>query len=391
MTRINTEFASEIERYGAVDFTACYNCGNCTAVCPLVDEGDDTFPRRILRYTLLGLEEDLETSIDPWLCYYCGDCSETCPRQSNPGEIMMAIRRYLTSIYDWTGLSRRLYKSAKAHVGAMFVLFLTVLLAFYIFAEIPDLSDPQVQQYLETVSKDSIKPAEVPLNLFAPVHIIHIADLFLLGIISFFLLSNIFNMYYKLILKNRDIKIPLWMYIKEVPKAVLHFATQLKFSKCERKFYWVAHLFIMSSYIIMFGLIIAGLSFFQTDVIHSAFHPQRLLGYYATFGIIFAATYFLIGRIRKENEIFKFTHHSDFIFVFTLLMMAVTGILIHLFRINGMAEPTYYMYAIHLAFEVPFVVTFVAFSKWSHIAYRPFAIYFTNLKKSAKAMESSSG
>jgi hypothetical protein len=33
------------------------------------------------------------------------------------------------------------------------------------------------------------------------------------------------------------------------------------------------------------------------------------------------------------------------------------------------------------------VVTFVAFSKWSHIAYRPFAIYFSNLKKSALALK----
>ena len=69
-------------------------------------------------------------------------------------------------------------------------------------------------------------------------------------------------------------------------------------------------------------------------------------------------------------------------------MIALTGILIHIFRLNAMALPTYYTYVAHLAFEVPMVVTFVAFSKWSHIAYRPFAMYFTNLKKSALALKS---
>jgi len=390
MTRINTEFSNEIENFGVIDFTACYNCGNCTAVCPLVEEADTSFPRRMLRYTLLGLEEDIQTSADPWLCYYCGDCSELCPRQSNPGEIMMALRRYLTSVYDWTGLSRRLYQSAKLHIGLMLMLSLAVILAFYVFAEIPDLNDANVKSYLVMMSEGSDKPVTVPLNLFAPVHLIHFIDFIMIGVLSFFLISNIFNMYYKLILKNKNYRIPLLLYLKEIPQAAVHFVTQLKFSKCERKFYWVAHLIIMSSYIIMFALIIIALPYFQTDKIHSVFHPQRLLGYYATFGFVFATSYFMFGRLRKKVEIFKRTHHSDFIFIFSLLMVAFTGILIHIFRINGMPIATYYTYVLHLAFEVPFVVTFVAFSKWSHIAYRPFAIYLTNLKKSALALNKES-
>ena len=68
-------------------------------------------------------------------------------------------------------------------------------------------------------------------------------------------------------------------------------------------------------------------------------------------------------------------------------MIALTGILIHIFRLSGMARATYWMYALHLAVEVPMVVTFVGFSKWSHIGYRPFAIYFSNLKKSAHKLQ----
>ena len=80
---------------------------------------------------------------------------------------------------------------------------------------------------------------------------------------------------------------------------------------------------------------------------------------------------------------FKFSHHSDWIFIILLFLLAFTGIMIHIFRLNGMPLATYISYTLHLAVEVPMVVTFVAFSKWSHLAYRPLALYFANLKKAA--------
>ena len=84
----------ELKALGAGDIEACFNCGNCTAVCPL-SKDTVAFPRRIIRYVQLGLEDRLRTSVEPWLCYYCGECSETCPRGANPGELMMAARRHL--------------------------------------------------------------------------------------------------------------------------------------------------------------------------------------------------------------------------------------------------------------------------------------------------------
>ena len=64
----------------------------------------------------MGLETKLESSLDPWLCYYCGECSDDCPRDAEPGETMMSLRRWLTSRYDWTGISRLFYRSWKAEL-----------------------------------------------------------------------------------------------------------------------------------------------------------------------------------------------------------------------------------------------------------------------------------
>jgi len=367
-TRVDANLVNELKPYGVGNWNACFHCGNCTANCPLTEKGI-MFPRKGIRSLQMGMKDKLAGSVEPWLCYYCGDCSEKCPRDANPGELMMTLRRYLTGIYDWTGLSNKMYRSKVVHFAVMSFLFFAVLAAFLIFAEVPELSDPK----------------NVQLNTFAPPHLITLLDEILLGILSFFLLTNMFNMFWKIVVKDKSVKIPIWMYAKEVFEAFWNFLTQWKFKKCDRKFYWLAHWFMMSSYIIMFSMIVFALDWFQTDEIHPVTHPQRWLGYYVTIGLVFATIYAFIGRLKKKEPIFKFSHHSDWVFLFLLFMIAITGILIHIFRLNGMAMPTYYMYAIHLAFEVPMVVTFVAFSKWSHLAYRPLAIYLSNLKKSARA------
>ena len=85
--RVNPNLLLELEDYGAVGAEICFNCGMCTAMCPLTDD-EHPFPRNMIRLAQLGLTDRLLANTDPWLCYYCGDCAETCPRQAEPGETM---------------------------------------------------------------------------------------------------------------------------------------------------------------------------------------------------------------------------------------------------------------------------------------------------------------
>ena len=75
----------------------------------------------------------------------------------------------------------------------------------------------------------------------------------------------------------------------------------------------------MSGYTIMFILIVVFLPWFQTEEIHEPWHPQRLLGYYATFGLLFGLGSVIIGRVRKSNAKFRFSHVSDWLFIIMLL------------------------------------------------------------------------
>jgi len=372
--RVNPDFPAELKKYGTGEWNDCFHCGNCTAICPLT-ENNNLFPRRSIRLLQMGLGDQLALNVDPWLCYYCGDCSKTCPRNANPGELMMSLRRYLTSIYDWTGLSKRFYTTHFWEFGMIIVLSLLVISLFaFVLPPLDPTLTPQ---------------GGVKINQFAPVEWIEIGDWTMAIIVASLLISNILHMYYKVILSDKSIKIPFLSYFKEFWLLIVHFLTQLRFSKCdaEGKRYWFGHWLLMSGYTIMFTVIVVFLPWFQTEEIHPLYHPQRFLGYYATFGLLFGLLFALIGRIKKTSEKFKFSHFSDWFFIIMLILTTVTGIMVHIFRVNGMPEATYYTYIAHLAILVPMIMIEVPFSKWSHLAYRPFAVYFSNLKNTALAQQ----
>ncbi|MCD6332288.1 MAG: hypothetical protein J7L89_03350 [Bacteroidales bacterium] len=203
------------------------------------------------------------------------------------------------------------------------------------------------------------------------------------------------------ILKNKTIKVPLKLYFTEFWALIFNFVSQWRFSDCETEVqsfwkklrtgkynYWIVHWFLMSGYVLLFTMIVIFLEWFQTDEIHPWWHPQRLFGYYATFGLIFGTIYFTIHRIKKDKENSKHSHITDWTFLVLLFLAAVTGILMHISRINqAPLLVTYYLYVFHLMIVVPMLCIEVPFSKWSHLAYRPFAVYFNNIKRAAQKLE----
>jgi ferredoxin len=361
----------ELKEFGALGVEKCINCGNCTAICPLSTD-ETPFPRNNIRMVQMGLRDRLLSCIDPWFCYYCGECSATCPYQAEPGEAQMTIRRWLTAQYDWTGLARKFYTSPIWEIGSILFVSAFIVLMFVLF------SGPMVTDH-------------VALNIFAPVYRIHYGDWALAAFLSFFLLSNIFRMYWLTLKKDAKFKIPLSLYISEAWNLVYHFATQKRFEKCDeeqRHFFqkkrWRNHWLLVSGYVLMFVLVVGFLPWFQTDNIYPLSNPQRWLGYYATIVLLYGGADILWGRIKREHQSHRFSHLSDWIFPVLLLLTTASGIMVHTFRYLGLPMATYYTYAAHLAILTPMLVLEVPFGKWSHLAYRPFAIYFQAIKEKAR-------
>ena len=108
--RSDPKLLKRLKEFGTFDVEACFDCGNCTAVCPL-SNGKTSFPRKMITYAQQGLEGKLLSTPDMWLCDYCGECTKTCPRQAEPSEFMMAARRYAVSRYTPTSVSRLMFTS----------------------------------------------------------------------------------------------------------------------------------------------------------------------------------------------------------------------------------------------------------------------------------------
>ncbi len=356
---IDTELQNEISKFGARDMELCMQCGACSASCPL-SSGTNTFPRKIYRYIQLGLKDKLLKSPVPWLCYYCGECNIDCPRGAEPAETMMAARRWLTAQYDWTGLARRLYLSEAWEIGALIAVALAVIFLF-ILGHGPVITD------------------RVSVNSFAPVLWIEIGDLTMAAILSTFLLSNAFRMF-RFIMS--DTKAPFWLYITEAKAFVLNFMTQKRWRECgEDRSHWLKHFILVTGYLTMMTLIIVFIRWFQVD--DSSWHFTSIFGYYATGVLLVITVQMFRSRLKKGETIHRYSEFSDWLFLVLLFLTTLTGIIMHAFRLAGWPMGTYVMYVIHLAVAVPMLIIEVPFGKWSHLFYRPLAIFLATVREKA--------
>ena len=247
-TRVDTGLLEEMKEYGAIGIEKCFNCGNCTAVCPLTSD-EHPFPRNTSRLIQMGLRDRLLSRTDAWHCYYCGDCSDTCPKGAEPAETMMAVRRWLTAQYDRSGHGAKLYRSGKAAWLAIlrFSLIPVFLLVVFHFLSLYGVID-----------FGGIVTDRVVLNSFAPVWwawAVVLIDFALLGIRVF---NNALHMH-ELVMKPdwEHEKIPLRFYIQELKTLIIHAFTQKRWRDCgEDHSRWFKHLLLISGYGIMLLLIV---------------------------------------------------------------------------------------------------------------------------------------
>ncbi len=364
-SKVNPNLFEELKEFGLREEAArCFSCGQCAGVCPL-SEGSTAFPRKMVRYAQLGLKDQILKSPEPWLCYYCGECSDKCPRQAEPGETMMAMRRYLTSLYDWTGIARLFYTSKSFEILAVALVAALVGLAFYFF------HGPVVSE-------------RIALNTFAPNWFIEIADLVMAGVLSAVLLGNLYRCA-QAVMEGKLTQVPLGLYLGKLKELIVHGLTQKNFGQCEDRKQWWVHLLIMTGYSSVFLMVVAFLRWFQRDAVIDPQWPtvslvMTLVGYYATFAILYGTTYALVGRIKKSKRPYRFSHATDWMFLILLQLTTFTGILVHLGILLQWPLFTYFIFVIHLMVAVPMLVLEVPFAKWAHLAYRPVVLFLTKVK-----------
>ena len=358
---------ADIRRYGKFDPTGCYQCGSCTISCDLVSDFA-SFPRKSIRYALLGLRAPLLGDLEPWICHDCGDCSIVCPRQAEPRISMATLRRFLSGQYERTGMASKLLTSRAWYFGSLaFAAVLVVLLIlcyhlWYVGLPFSGLATPLGMEHM------------------FPIMTYYTLTVMLFPLLL--LLSRVHRVW-RLTMGGQQPPIPFSVYVVEAWTYVYQSVTHSLMRKCPERGRWLGHWILALGTVMMLTIKVFALRWFQTDNIYPLYHPQRWLGYLAAGFIFYGIGDILIGRVRAKKEIYKETRLEDMVFPILLLLTAFSGLAAHIFRYTGLAFATHCTYALHVIVATPMLVVEMPFGKAAHMMYRPLALYFQAVKERA--------
>jgi len=121
ITDMDPKFKYEISKIpGAEKVMLCFQCGTCTADCPIARFDDFYRPRKLIRMTQLGLKDRLLSNDVIWLCSTCYTCIDHCPQDVGIASIVRAIRNLSVKERDmplvYRELASNIMKTGYAYV-----------------------------------------------------------------------------------------------------------------------------------------------------------------------------------------------------------------------------------------------------------------------------------
>lgn len=87
---LQSEFIRKVEELSGQNVLSCYQCGKCSAGCPVVDQMD-LLPNQVIRYVQTGDISVLDSKTI-WLCASCFTCAVRCPQGIDLAKVMEALR-----------------------------------------------------------------------------------------------------------------------------------------------------------------------------------------------------------------------------------------------------------------------------------------------------------
>jgi ferredoxin len=375
---IDPGLLDDVKLFGAADVSACFSCGNCTAICPLSDN-DGTFPRRMIRYAQVGLVEELRSSKELWTCYHCGLCTETCPTQADPGGFMAAARRHAIATYDRTRLARVMY--TRPVLGWLIAAALAVCFGVFMYAD----HGPRSR-------------ASLDLFGFIPEPLIHYTGLVVMVVVAVAGLAGIVTMAAGIARKEgigsgtlprgregiRRLVGALWEAIAVESIGLRRYRADCAQAQVAEPLWrrrWVVHAATMWGFL---GLLLATLLDYalaligvrQTGAPVPVWYPVRLLGTVAGLFMVYGVTVLVLNRIRRVATATKDSASSDWMLLALLWLTGVTGLLLELaLYLPGAPMWGYWVLIIHVAVALDLLLL-LPFMKFAHAIYRPVALFF---------------
>ena len=83
--------AAEVRSRTGLNPARCYQCGKCSAGCPMSSEGV-LRPHDVMRMAMRNERLRLLSDESIWLCLTCETCTTRCPNECDPARVIDALR-----------------------------------------------------------------------------------------------------------------------------------------------------------------------------------------------------------------------------------------------------------------------------------------------------------
>jgi quinone-modifying oxidoreductase subunit QmoC len=385
------EFLQRMLDGGGADLKKCFQCATCTVACEL-SSGRAAFPRKEMVWAQWGLKDRLLADPDAWLCHQCNDCTTRCPRGARPGDVLAAVRKESVQHYAVPRFLSR-WASSFAYLPVMLAIAAVLLVGALL------------------VRKPAEESAPVWSVLRVADHHGFYADLFphwlLIGFFSFFLGLALVAAVVGIVRFWRAMKAadrasggytPTRGILPSLGRTIGTIFSHSQFGKCLRHrqrrlahlgvFYGFAALFLVSVWAVVALYIINPLSSHYFVYPFVLWNPWKILANLACIALILGCVKAIVDR-KRSPEAAGVSTSFDWVFVWLLLGVGVTGLLTEIFRFvadpgvygaehtvwTGLQYAAYSIYFVHLMLVFDLLV-YLPYSKFAHVLYRTAALVY---------------
>jgi len=89
--------AEALQQLTGLNPLRCYQCGKCSAGCPMAEEMGGLPPHALIRLVQTDHRDKLLKSEAIWLCLTCETCSARCPNDVQPARLIDGLRELALS------------------------------------------------------------------------------------------------------------------------------------------------------------------------------------------------------------------------------------------------------------------------------------------------------
>ncbi len=385
LVKPDQEFLQGVLAEGGEDLKKCFQCATCSMVCEL-SGNRKPFPRKEMIWTQWGLKDRLLADPDIWVCHQCNDCSTRCPRGARPGDVLAAVRKKAIEHYSVPGFLGS-WLNQTSMLPVVLLVVPVVLLGLALALRGPIESIGPLQGILHYLGHPGFYADFVPhwmlIGLFST----------LTGLAALAGLAGLAKFW--MAMKAADEAAggykPVQGLVGSAIGALTAVFTHNKFSKCgENASRKLAHLTAFYGFLALFVVTVwAVIDLYLNPLLgidamypFSLMHPMKMLANIGCVALIYGCVKAITDRMKGGDEVGASTTF-DWIFVWLLLAVAVTGLFTEILRL--VAEPkdiaalkpvAYAIYFAHLVCVFDLLV-YLPYSKFAHILYRTVALIYS--------------